>query len=70
MMFCYRYILLLKREISLKRENFYFSSQSFQIWWIIGSREVLKKYQKIFEKIPKCSKVCSPVCILEPITDR
>ena len=26
----------------LKRLNFYFSSQTFQIWWIISSLKVMK----------------------------
>ena len=29
----------------LKRENFYFSSQSFQIWWLISGIEVRKTHK-------------------------
>ena len=29
----------------LNRENFYFSSQSFQIWWLISGMEVRKTHK-------------------------
>ena len=29
----------------LNRGNFYFSNQSFQIWWLIGGIEVRKTYK-------------------------
>ena len=31
--------------IRLKRENFYFSNQSLQIWWLISCIKVMKKYK-------------------------
>ena len=39
---------------SLSRENFYFSNQSFEIWWLIRGMEVMKEYKISAQYLKLC----------------